>query len=284
MTDTTTANDGTDQPGPTGTRAGKVAPTIYDIAELAGVNPSTVSRALSKPGRVSAKTQQKIMDAAEELNYQVNIFARALPTGSTQTVGLIVSDITNPAFFDIIRGAETAAAARDYTLMLAESTESAEHENSRRPGACWPPLTRLILASPRLSDEEIQALAAKKPVVVVNRKVDGVASVVADLGVRRGRCRAAFGRHGPYLHFLCGRTGTVLDVQAPLGEHQGPLRLARHHPSAWWPRACPRSTADAAPRPPCGPARPRLCSATTTSWRLGSCGNFRPQAWTSRPS
>ncbi|MBP2413829.1 LacI family transcriptional regulator [Arthrobacter stackebrandtii] len=157
----------------------KSAATIYDIAELAGVNPSTVSRALSKPGRVSAKTQQKILDAAEELNYHVNIFARALPTGKTQTVGLIVADITNPAFFDIIRGAETAASDRGYTLMLAESTESAEHEltAAKRMLAT---VDALILASPRLADEEIQALARKKPVVVTNRRVAGVGSVVAD--------------------------------------------------------------------------------------------------------
>lgn len=160
-------------------RTGKSSPTIYDIAKLAGVNPSTVSRALSKPGRVSAKTAQKIMDAAEELNYQVNVFARALPTGRTQTIGLIVSDITNPAFFDVIRGAESAASARDYTLMLAESTESADLEltAARRMLAT---VDGLILASPRLSDEEIATLAAKKPVVVINRDVAGVPSVIAD--------------------------------------------------------------------------------------------------------
>lgn len=160
-------------------RSGKASATIYDIAALAGVNPSTVSRALSKPGRVSAKTQQKILDAAEELNYQVNIFARALPTGRTQTVGLIVSDITNPAFFDIIRGAETAAASRDYTLMLAESTESAEHEMTAAK-RMLATVDGLILASPRLANEEIQELAAKKPIVLINRRVDGVASIVAD--------------------------------------------------------------------------------------------------------
>lgn len=163
-------------PRPTRARS---APTIYDIAELAGVNPSTVSRALSKPGRVSTKTQQKILDAAEELNYQVNIFARALPTGRTQTIGLIVSDITNPAYFDIIRSAGTAAAARDYTLMLADSTESAELEltAARRMLAT---VDGLILASPRLTDEQIQQLAAKKPVAVINRNVEGVGSMVAD--------------------------------------------------------------------------------------------------------
>lgn len=178
MTDTSKPDGGAAQ-ARARPRAPKAAPTIYDIASLAGVNPSTVSRALSKPGRVNAKTAQKIMDAAAELNYQVNVFARALPTGRTQTIGLIVSDITNPAFFDVIRGAETAASARDYTLMLAESTESAELEltAARRMLAT---VDGLILASPRLSDGEIGQLAAQKPVVVINRSVAGVPSVVAD--------------------------------------------------------------------------------------------------------
>lgn len=178
MTDMTPAGDPSKHSAPRA-RTGKSTATIYDIAERAGVNPSTVSRALSKPGRVSAKTAQKIMAAAEELNYQVNVFARALPTGRTQTIGLIVSDITNPAYFDVIRGAETAASARDYTLMLAESTESAELEltAARRMLAT---VDGLILASPRLSDEEIGLLASKKPVVVINRSVSGVPSVVAD--------------------------------------------------------------------------------------------------------
>lgn len=160
-------------------RSGKSAATIYDIAKLAGVNPSTVSRALSKPGRVSAKTQQKILDAAEELNYQVNIFARALPTGRTQTAGLIVADITNPAFFDVIRGAETAASARDYTLMLADSTESAELE-LKAAKRMLATVDALILASPRLEDQDIQKLARNKPIVVTNRRVPSVGSVVAD--------------------------------------------------------------------------------------------------------
>ena len=158
----------------------KAAPTIYDIAELAGVNPSTVSRALSKPGRVSAKTQKRIEDAAAELNYRVNVFARALPTGRTNTLGLIVSDITNPAFFDVIRGAEEAAAERNYTLMLAESTESAERELTvaQRMAAT---VDGIILASPRLGDEQIRQLATNKPVVVVNRQVDSITSLVADI-------------------------------------------------------------------------------------------------------
>ena len=161
-------------------RDGKSSPTIYDIARVAGVNPSTVSRALSKPGRVSAKTQKLIEDAAAELNYQVNPFARALPTGRTSTFGLIVADITNPTFFDIIRGAGATASARDYTLVLADSAESAVTEltTARR---MMPTVDGLILASPRMDDDDIRTLARDKPVVVINRRVDGVPCVVPDV-------------------------------------------------------------------------------------------------------
>jgi len=161
-------------------RSGKSSATIYDIAKLAGVNPSTVSRALSKPGRVSAKTQKLIEDAAAQLEYRVNPFARALPTGRTNTLALIVADITNPTFFGIIRGAESTATARDYTLMLAESAESADTEltAARR---MLTTVDGLILASPRMDDARIRELAREKPVVVINRQVDGVPSVVPDV-------------------------------------------------------------------------------------------------------
>jgi LacI family transcriptional regulator len=161
-------------------RGGKPSPTIYDIAKLAGVNPSTVSRALSKPGRVSAKTQKLIEDAAAQLEYRVNPFARALPTGRTNTLALIVADITNPTFFGIIRGAESTATARDYTLMLAESAESPDTEltAARRMLAT---VDGMILASPRMDDGRIRELSKEKPVVVINRQVDGVPSVVPDV-------------------------------------------------------------------------------------------------------
>jgi DNA-binding LacI/PurR family transcriptional regulator len=156
------------------------AATIYDIATLAGVNPSTVSRALSTPGRISAKTEEKIHAAAKELNYRVNPAARALLTGRTRTIGLIVADITNPVFFDIVRGAEREAAQHDYTLVLAEFRESAEKEmfTARR---LMPSVDGLILATSRLQPEEVQGLGEEKPVVVINREVDGITSIVSDV-------------------------------------------------------------------------------------------------------
>lgn len=167
----------TEAPAP---RRTKSAATIYDIARLAGVNPSTVSRALGKPGRINAKTEQRIQAAAKELNYRINPMARALPTGKTQTLGLILADITNPMFFNVVRGAEQAAAARGYTLILAESQESEEREAEAAERVA-PSVDALILVTTRMPDQQIQELAARKPLLVLNRDVDGVDSMIPDI-------------------------------------------------------------------------------------------------------
>ncbi|MGK9148218.1 LacI family transcriptional regulator [Plantibacter flavus] len=154
--------------------------TIYDVAKLAGVAPSTVSRALGKPGRINVKTEQRVQAAAKELNYRLNPMARALPTGLTSMFGLLIADITNPMFFPAVRGAEEAASQRGYTLILAESQESSERERAAADRII-PSTDGLILVSSRLSDEEIQALAALVPVAVINREVEGVGGIVPDL-------------------------------------------------------------------------------------------------------
>lgn len=157
-------------------RRGSVA-TIYDIAKLSGFNPSTVSRALTTPGRINAKTEAKIKAAAKELNYQVNPFARALPTGRTKMLALIIADITNPVFFNVVRGAEAAAAVEGYTLVIAESQESSTNE-AQALQRILPTVDGVLLVTTRLRDEEIQEINRQKPVVLINRKVPEVADVV----------------------------------------------------------------------------------------------------------
>ena len=152
---------------------GGSAPTIYDIARLAGVNPSTVSRALSQPGRINVKTEERIQAAAKELNYRVNPIARALPTGRTNTLGLMVADITNPMIFGIVRGAERAAAEAGYTLVVAESQESGERE-ATAVERVLPSVDGLVLATTRLGDAQISHIADRKPTVIINRALEGV--------------------------------------------------------------------------------------------------------------
>jgi LacI family transcriptional regulator len=177
--------DHTDESSNTVQVTRKTAPTIYDIARLAEVSPSTVSRALNKPGRLNQGTERRIRAAADELGYRLNPIARALHTGKTQTIGLVLSDITNPVYFDLVRGAERAVASEQYTLVLAESQESAEleRETVSRIGRS---VDGLILVASRLGDQDIIELSSDKPLVLVNREVPGVASLVPDVaqGIR----------------------------------------------------------------------------------------------------
>ena len=175
------------QPAPSGvqvtdahTTSSRRAATIYDVAQLAGVSPSTVSRALSRPDRISAATAARIRVAAEQLNFRINRMARALHTGRTGTLALVVADITNPVVFGIVRGAEQAASARDYTLMIAESQESGETEDAAIE-RILPGVDGIILATTRLSSRRIRDLASHKPVVLINRAVEGIPAVLPDV-------------------------------------------------------------------------------------------------------
>ncbi|WP_143340709.1 LacI family DNA-binding transcriptional regulator [Demequina sp. NBRC 110057] len=162
-----------------GRRRKSGAATIYDIAEAAGVNPSTVSRALNQPGRVSAKTEARIRAAADELHFQINPLARALPTGRTNTIALIVADITNPVVFETIRGAERAASIAGYTLVISESQESGAVE-ANTVERITPAVDGVILGTTRLPDKEIVRLAERKPLITLNREVKGIPHLASD--------------------------------------------------------------------------------------------------------
>ena len=99
-------------------------PTIYDVARVAGVAPSTVSRALSKPGRVSFKTAEHVRRVADKLGYRSQKLERPVSARGTGMLAIIVADIANPVFFGMIRGAERAAHAGGFTMLVVETQES----------------------------------------------------------------------------------------------------------------------------------------------------------------
>lgn len=162
------------------------APTIHDVAAACGVAASTVSRAFSRPERVNAATRARVLEIAEQMGYRPSPIARALPSGRTTTLGLLIPDVTNPFFFNLIRGAERQAAAAGYTIVLADTDESAEVE-ATLVDRLFRAVDGFVLASSRLSDRQLKAAHARGPVILVNRRVPPVPGVVIDSthGLRR---------------------------------------------------------------------------------------------------
>ncbi len=107
---------------------GIVIATIRDVAKLAGVSVSTVSRYLNKSGYVNAETQRSIKAAIEKLDYAPNQVARGLAGKKTKTIALILPDISNLFFSDLARAVEDVAATYGYTVILGNSDDQGDKE------------------------------------------------------------------------------------------------------------------------------------------------------------
>lgn len=154
-------------------------PTIRDIAARAGVAVSTVSRALSNPDRVSVRTRERIEKIARELEYVPSTHARGLSSGRTGTVALLVPDVTNPFYFDIVRGTQTQLKAAGYTQLLVDTEEATDVElqalhRLRRS------TDGIILAASRLTDQQLTGVAHQHPIVTVNRPSTEAPTVLLD--------------------------------------------------------------------------------------------------------
>lgn len=156
--------------------------TLHDIAEAAGVHPSTVSRALdpSKATMVNAQTRASVLKAAKELGYSPDALASGLRTGRTETLGVVVADLSNPFIAPVVRGIENALEGRNMMALIAETQDDhgrfnrvIDHFLRRRVDA-------IITTGARLGDEAALTKTAKMvPVVAAVRRVDskGIPSV-----------------------------------------------------------------------------------------------------------
>ena len=153
--------------------------TLADVAAAAGVATSTVSRSFTRPDRVNDATREHVLAIAAELGYAPNPAARALESGRTDTLAMLVPDIANPYFSGVIKGAERAASAAGMTLVLADTAENAAVEERlvRRLG---PAVDGFVLSASRLPDDVLLRACELNPIALVNRATPGVACVVAD--------------------------------------------------------------------------------------------------------
>lgn len=154
--------------------------TIRDVARESGVHISTVSRTFSAPHLVNAETRGRVRACAEDLGYRPNRAARALITGRTFNIGLIVADIANPFFPLLIKGAEGQARLRDHHVFVADSNENPAMEQYL-VRALAKQVDGVLLCGPRMSNAAIMQLSREVPLVVVNRRITGLPAVVMDV-------------------------------------------------------------------------------------------------------
>src|ERR1700756_4956831 len=98
--------------------------TMKEVARRAGVSPATVSRVLNKTHYISDETRRRVLQAVSELNYYKNVHARRLATGQSDLFGLVISEIANPYFPEVIRGFQTAAWDRGLDVLLLNTEYS----------------------------------------------------------------------------------------------------------------------------------------------------------------
>ena len=106
------------------------APSINDVARESGVSVFTVSAVINNKTHVGKDLKQRVEKAIRKLNYRPNLIARSLIKQKTQTIGMVVPDIGNPFFPIVVRGAEDAAQKHGYNLLLCNSDDSLDKEES----------------------------------------------------------------------------------------------------------------------------------------------------------
>ncbi|EMT39121.1 LacI family DNA-binding transcriptional regulator [Thermoanaerobacter thermohydrosulfuricus] len=148
--------------------------TIRDVAKLAGVSTATVSRVLNEQGGVNSETKQKVLDAIKKLNYKPNTIAKNFRQNKTDTIIVVIPDITNTFFSKILLGMQDVANANGYNVLLCNTNNDVEKELeyirfTERRGA-----DGIIFLTARVNYTNILELTKTCPVVVACEYIDNL--------------------------------------------------------------------------------------------------------------
>jgi LacI family transcriptional regulator len=148
---------------------------IKDVAKQAGVSTATVSHVINETRFVREETRQKVIEAIEALNYQPNAIARGLVTSSTQTIGLVVSDIRNPFFTAVARGVEDEINRYDYHTIFCNTDEDPAREDDYLRLLSSRQIDGLIIAPTGVQSERlVQMIKTDIPIVLLDRTSPGI--------------------------------------------------------------------------------------------------------------
>jgi len=149
--------------------------TSKDVAELAGVHPSTVSRVIHNDPRISSKTKEKVFLIIKKIGYKPNAVARGLKTKRTNTLGILIPDITNPFFAEIARGVEDAASKNGFNVVLCNTDDRLRKERTYLEILREKRVDGLILGTAHIKDRSILELEKEKfPYILISRNTESL--------------------------------------------------------------------------------------------------------------
>ncbi len=209
-------------PGPPGVNATQSMANIYQVAELAGVSLATVSRVINPGAKVSEQTRQKVLAAMKELGYRPNSIAQSLATRSSNSVGVLVSELYGPFYGAMLSAIEGTLRAAGKFVLVAAGHNNEQQELEAIRFLVSRNCDALIVHVEALTDEFlVQHNQKSTPLVVVNRNVTGLAD----------RCFSLNNELGGYLAtqaLLARQHRNIAYISGPLGWIDAQQRLAGH--------------------------------------------------------
>ncbi|MGC7560147.1 substrate-binding domain-containing protein [Pasteurella sp. PK-2025] len=161
--------------------------TIHDVAKQAGVSVATVSRVLNNHPSASAKARLAVESAVEKLGYQPNANAQALAMKNTETIGVVVTDVTDPFFAILVKAVDKVAEEYKKTILIGIGYHHAEKEMDAIDTLLRKRCSCLVVHSKALSDQILQNYLAKVPgMVIINRIVEGYENRCVSLDNEKG--------------------------------------------------------------------------------------------------
>ncbi|PKH22678.1 HTH-type transcriptional regulator GalR [Enterobacterales bacterium CwR94] len=164
--------------------------TIKDVARLAGVSVATVSRVINHSPKASESSRQAVFSAMEQLQYHPNANARALAQQSTDTIGLVVADVSDPFFGAMVKAVDEVAWQTNNFLLIGNGYHNEQKERQAIEQLIRHRCDALVVHAKRVPDEELAGLMRQIPgMVLLNRALPGFET----------RCIALDDRHGAWL-------------------------------------------------------------------------------------
>jgi len=146
-------------------------PTIKDVAKKAGVSIATVSRVINKASNVNDVMRQRVIKAIDELNYTPNRIARGLKKKNTNTIGVIVPNISNPFFMNIVKNIENIIQEHGYTIIIGSTEDRGKKELNYIQLFSEKQVDGIIVASTGKNEKELDKLNnSGLPIIFIDRR------------------------------------------------------------------------------------------------------------------